>query len=197
MKKIFVLCTFLFSVQTFVFSQVIAENTKTRIESKANQQLLSKPVMADYQRTSESPKTLTTPDLNSTYKMAVANDNSLAFNGAWKVEINPKDFMVNVKGGTLSNISENDAQNLTIDVFLIDEKVINLENSEFNGVKISSANIGSMGAKQNYNNFGVKTNLTTIPNSGNYYILLTVSSTDKDGNQVVRSSRTFENQVVF
>lgn len=208
MKKIFLLCTFIFTAQTIVLSQdITSQDTRTlkNIQSKSEYNLIvNKSIKADFQRTSENPQTQSKSDVaskqqytNSVFKMLVADDNALNLVGDWKIEIDPKEFIVNIKGSHLSNLSNEEIDGLIVDVFFTNDKIAKLNEGEFRGVRISSTNIGKIGANQNFNNINMKANMLTVPVSGDYHILLTVSSIDEDGNQVVRSSRYFENPITF
>jgi len=69
--------------------------------------------------------------------------------------------------------------------------------SDFNGVRIASANIGEIDSYKKYIDTQVKASMINIPQSGTYHILLTISATDENGNQVVRTGKYFERPVSF
>lgn len=135
-------------------------------------------------------------DPDSIVKITVADDHSIALDKQWQVEILPKEFLVNIKGGDISNLTGKSVENLTLDVFLTD-KVMDIVDNDFNGVRIASANIGEIGSFKKYVDTQVKTNMINIPRSGTYHILLTISATDENGDQVVRTGKYFERPVSF
>jgi len=133
---------------------------------------------------------------DSVVKITVADDHSITLDQQWQVEILPKDFLVNIKGGDISNLTDKDVENLTLDVFLTDE-IMDVVDNDFSGIRIASANIGEIGSFKKFSGTQVKASMINIPRSGTYHILLTISATDENGEQVVRSGKYFERPVSF
>lgn len=126
----------------------------------------------------------------------VDHDKSLSLDKDWKIEINFKDAHVSILGGDISNWTDKNQDDITIDVFLTDKPINNVSTS-FNGVKIASANIGTIESYKRFEGTDVTAGLINIPKNGSYYILLTLSSKDKDGGQTIRAERLLDNQISF
>lgn len=166
-------------------------------QAKATEETTVEPVGQETLKTppaSEQKKFSTDP--NSVVKITIKDDHSLSLDKQWQVEILPKEFLVNIKGGDISNLSDKNVKNLTLDVFLTD-KMMDIVESDFNGVRIASANIGEIDSYKKYIDTQVKASMINIPQSGTYHILLTISATDENGNQVVRTGKYFERPVSF
>ena len=137
------------------------------------------------------------PDLYPVFNMVVKEDNSLALEKEWKVEIDFKNFLVKVIGGDITNKTGNDLNNLVLDVFLTKTEQAKF-NTNFDGVHIASAELSNkIESFKKFVDTTVTTNLTTIPQNGTYHILLTLSVKDEQGNAVVRTKKSFEDTISF
>ena len=142
-------------------------------------------------------KVMKTPDLYPSFQMDIKEDNSIALENEWKVEVDFKNFMVKVIGGDISNKTSRDLNNVVLDVFLTKD-VQNQVISNFDAVHIASAELSNK--IESYKKFvdtTITTNLTTIPQNGTYHILLTLSVKDENGNSVVRTKRAFLDTISF
>lgn len=136
-------------------------------------------------------------DITTPTKLTIRPDNSISLEKEWKIEIDFKEFMVNIIGGDIANNKMEDANGVILDVFLTKDNQTTFT-SNFEGIHISKAPLQQTLAKaKRMTGAKIKTNLRAIPPSGTYYLLLTISETDKDGNQVVINSRTFQNPITF
>lgn len=144
----------------------------------------------------EQPKTeIKTPELNPKVMIDLKEDNAIALEKDWKVDIDFKNFLVNINGGDITNNTASDFDNVVLDVYLTKEDQTNITKS-FEGVHIASANINKIDANKKFVDTSVKTNMFTIPESGTYHILLTVSSNDSTG-KAVRNKRAFTSTIKF
>lgn len=128
--------------------------------------------------------------------MEVVADNAVTLDNDWKVEVDFKNFSTKISGGNISNRSSFDYDNLVLDVYLTPAKMEDIDTS-FTGLRIASADIQEIKSHQVFIDTTVTSNLTIIPDPGTYYILMTLSTVDDDGNVMVRNTRTFENPVSF
>lgn len=132
---------------------------------------------------------------NDSLQMIVMNDNSLAFEAEWKIEVDFKNFIISLDGGDIRNTSAQDVEKLKIDIFLTKEKQSEISQN-FDGLLIGSVPFDSpLKAGVTAKDITVKTNLRAIPLSGPQYILLTVSEVDDEGNTYLKSFRAFDNPV--
>lgn len=137
------------------------------------------------------------PNLNPVVKMTIEEDNSVAFEKEWKVEVDFKNFLVKVMGGDVSNKTNKDMENVILDVFLTKQDQ-SLITSNFEAVHIASAQLSDK--IESYKKFvdaSLTTNMSRIPEKGTYYILLTLSVKNDEGESVVKSKRAFSNTVSF
>lgn len=136
-------------------------------------------------------------DITKPTKLTIRPDNSISLEKEWKIEIDFKNFMVNILGGDIANNKLEDAKGIILDVFLTKDDQTTFT-SNFEGIHISKAPLQQTLVKaKRMTGAKIKTNLRAIPPSGTYYLLLTISEMDKDGNQVVINSRTFQNPITF
>ena len=136
------------------------------------------------------------PDLYPTVKMDIKEDNSVALEKEWQVEVDFKNFLVKVIGGDISNKTNQDLNNLVLDVFLTKENQTKID-SNFDAVHIASAELEKIEKYKKFVDTTVTTNLTRIPENGTYHILLTLSVKDDKGNPVVRTKRAFLDTISF
>ncbi len=136
------------------------------------------------------------PELNPVVKIDVKEDNSIGLEKEWKVEVDFKNFMVKVIGGDIANRTDKDLNNMVLDVFLTSENQSVID-SNFEGVRIASAELDKIEGFKKFVDTTITTNLTTIPQTGTYNILLTLSVKDEKGNPVVRTKRAFANTISF
>lgn len=128
-------------------------------------------------------------------KITLNEDNSIVLGKDWKIDIDFKNFMVNLSGGEISNLKANNIKNTQIDVFLTneDQSVIS---GDFSGIKIASANLNkNLEGFSKMTDTQISTNLLQIPPQGTYYILLTLSTIDDEGNWSVRNKRIFTDTI--
>lgn len=163
-------------------------HVQNTIESKDN-------VLALY--TPKAEEKATKKDYSQVVKMEIAEDNSVVLEKEWKVEVDFKNFRVKVDGGDISNRTNKELSNLILDVYLTKD-LQNLITSDFEAVHIASAQVtDKIDSYQKFVDTKVTTNLTTIPQNGTYYILLTLSTRDENGKSVVKTKRAFSNTVSF
>lgn len=139
--------------------------------------------------------TVKAPNLHPKVMIDLKEDNAIAFEKDWKVDIDFKNFMVNINGGDITNNTSTDFENVILDVYLTKEDQTTITKT-FDGVHIASANINKIDANKKFVDTVVKTNMFTIPESGTYHILLTVSSNDANG-KAVRNKRAFTSTIKF
>jgi len=135
------------------------------------------------------------PDLNPVTQMELKEDNAIALEKDWQIDIDFKNFLVNILGGDISNNSPHNTE-VILDVYLTKDNQANITKS-FEGVHIASADISKIEAYKKLVQTSVKTNMKAIPASGTYHILLTVSSKDENGKVAVRNKRVFPNTITF
>ena len=136
-------------------------------------------------------------NLNPVVKIEVVDDNSVSIDKEWKVDIDFKNFLVKLTGGDIANNTSDNFNNLVLNVFLTDENQTKI-NTDFKGLLIASADVEKPIEKHTrFVDANITTNLQQIPASGTYYILMTLSVKDSDGNLQVRSKRAFPNPVSF
>lgn len=137
------------------------------------------------------------PELNPVVQMDIKEDNSIALEKEWKVEVDFKNFVVKVIGGDITNKTSKDLNNIVLDVFLTKEEQSKIS-SNFDAVHIASAELtNKIESYKKFVDTTVTTNLTTIPQNGTYHILLTLSVKDEKGNHVVRTKRAFLDTISF
>ncbi|MBA5630486.1 hypothetical protein [Moheibacter lacus] len=136
------------------------------------------------------------PDLYPTVKMDIKEDNSVVLEKDWQVEVDFKNFMVKVIGGDITNKTDQDLNNLVLDVFLTKEEQTKID-SNFDAVHIASAELKKIEKFKKFVDTTISTNLTRIPETGTYHILLTLSVKDDKGNPVVRTKRAFLETISF
>ncbi|HLV23542.1 MAG TPA: hypothetical protein VKY36_02035 [Moheibacter sp.] len=137
------------------------------------------------------------PDLHPVVQMDIDEDNSIALEKEWKVEVDFQNFIVKVIGGDISNKSSEDLNNLVLDVFLTKENQTQID-SNFDAVHIASAELtNKIESFKKFVDTTVTTNLTRIPENGTYHILLTLSVKDEKGKPVVRTKRAFLDTISF
>ncbi len=136
------------------------------------------------------------PELNPVVKIDVQEDNSVVLEKEWQVEVDFKSFTVKVIGGDITNKTDKNLSNVVLDVFLTNQDQ-SLIVSNFEGVRIASAELDKIDSFKKFIDTTITTNLTTIPANGTYHILLTLSVKDDKGNPVVRSKRAFSNKITF
>ena len=166
------------------------QNVRNTIESKdGNLAVYNAPVKAE-------GAVAKTPDLYPKVKMDIIEDNSVVLEKEWQVEVDFKNFLVKVIGGDISNKTDQDLNNLILDVFLTKESQTKID-SNFDAVHIASAELEKIEKFKKFVDTTVTTNLTTIPQNGTYHILLTLSVKDDKGNPVVRTKRAFLDTISF
>lgn len=132
---------------------------------------------------------------NEDVKMILENDNSIVLDGEWKIEMDFKNFMVSLIGGSISNNSFRDINHLKIDVFLTKEKQSVLSEN-FDGLLIASVPFDSpIKAGSTFVDTTIRTNLKAIPFKGPQYILMMVSEIGNDGKTHLKSYRAFDNPI--
>jgi hypothetical protein len=139
--------------------------------------------------------TVKAPNLYPKVMIDLKEDNAIALEKEWKVDIDFKNFMVNITGGDISNNTGSAFDEVILDVYLTKEDQTKITKT-FDGVHIASANINAIEANKKFVDTAVKTNMFTIPAPGTYHILLTVSSSDKTG-KAVRNKRAFLSTITF
>lgn len=136
-------------------------------------------------------------DMSQPTKLTIRPDNSISLEKEWKIEIDFKNFMVNIIGGDIANNKLEDANGIILDVYLTKDDQTTFT-SNFEGIHISKAPLQqTLGKAKRMTGAKIKTNLRAVPPSGTYYLLLTISEADASGNQVVLNSRTFQNPITF
>lgn len=134
-------------------------------------------------------------DQNLPIKVTTEINNQIKFDDNWEVSIDFKNFLVDVTQGTIINNSNENLEELKIDVFLTKDKE-ELIYKDFPGILISTMPLEPvqkglmLGAK-------MKSNLRTIPESGTYYIVLFLSKIGANGEELVQNYRTFDNPISF
>ena len=141
-------------------------------------------------------KSMPKPNLEPRVEIDLKEDNAIALEKDWKIDIDFKNFMVNVIGGDISNNTGENFDNIVLDVYLTKENQAKITKS-FDGLLIASADLNKIEANKKMVDTSVKTNMKAIPQSGTYHILVTVSSKDGNGNAVVRNKRAFYNTITF
>lgn len=161
--------------------------TKSVVESKGDELVIYK----------EEPKTqsVAKPDLHPKVMIDLKEDNAIAFEKDWKVDIDFKNFLVNINGGDITNNTSDSFDNVVLDVYLTKQDQTKITKT-FDGVHIASAEIDKIDANKKFVDTSVKTNMFTIPAPGTYHILLTVSSKDDKGKSV-RNKRAFTSTITF
>ncbi len=164
---------------------------KNKIESKENNLAIMMPPPVK-----PAPK-VSEEILNPVVKMDIKEDNSLSLEKEWKVEVDFKNFMVKILGGDIANNTDEAINNMILDVYLTKENQSTIT-SNFEAVHIATAPLSK--EIESYKKFvdtSITTNLTRIPQNGEYYILLTLSVKDNNGNAVVKTKRAFSELVSF
>lgn len=124
-------------------------------------------------------------------------DKKFALIGNWDLEIDFKNFMVDITGKEMANYGNNDASDLVLEVFLTTQQFSEIPEN-FNGVLIATAPIDKvLNKNQSFYDVQVKTNLVNIPPNGTYNILYTLSTQDTEGKQIVRAKKVFEGTLSF
>src|SRR5690606_21199433 len=77
-------------------------------------------------------------DLNKPVKLAVSNDNSITLEKNWNLDIDYKNFMINLTGGDIANNKTEQTGNIILDVFLTKDNQTSLT-SNFDGMQIATA----------------------------------------------------------
>lgn len=162
--------------------------TNSKVESDNNNLTIFREVAAT--------PAVKSPDLYPKVMIDLKEDNAIAFEKDWKIDIDFKNFMVNINGGDIANNTSNDFEDVILDVYLTKENQSTISNS-FDGVHIASANINKIDANKKFVDTAVKTNMFTIPAPGTYHILLTISSKDANGKIAVRNKRAFSSTISF
>lgn len=135
--------------------------------------------------------------LNPLVKIEVVDDNSVSIDKEWKIDIDFKNFLVKLNGGDIANNTAYNFDDIVVNVFLTKENQNKLS-QDFSGLLIASANLDKTIEKHTrFVDADITTNLQQIPQSGTYYILMTLSVKDEKGNLQVRSKRAFPNSVTF
>ncbi|MDD3771514.1 MAG: hypothetical protein RBT46_05065 [Weeksellaceae bacterium] len=145
------------------------------------------------------PEMETTVDtsLNPVVKISVNEDRSVSLEKEWKVEIDLANMLVKIIGGDIANNTNSDIQELSLNVFLTRENQA-IITKNFEGLLIASADLNKPIEKNTkFVDTSITTNARQIPQSGTYYILLTLSSKDENGNIHVRNKIAFPNAVSF
>lgn len=136
-------------------------------------------------------------NLNPVVKIEVVDDNSVSIDKEWKVDIDFKNFLVKLTGGDIANNTSNNFNNLVLNVFLTQDNQTKID-TNFNGLLIASADVEKPIEKNTrFVDANITTNLQQIPAQGTYYVLMTLSVKDSEGNLQVRSKRAFPNPVSF
>ena len=162
--------------------------TKSLVEAKNGE-------IAVYREQVEVP-TMKKPDLEPRVQIDLKEDNAIALEKDWKVDIDFKNFLVNIEGGDIANNTAETFDNIVLDVYLTTENQSKITQS-FNGLLIASADLNKIDANKRLIDTAVKTNMRAIPQSGTYHILVTLSSKDANGKTVVRNKRAFYNTISF
>ncbi|MFA5618758.1 MAG: hypothetical protein WDA08_00480 [Weeksellaceae bacterium] len=138
----------------------------------------------------------TRPPAHVKQSMDLQEDTSIQIQKEWKIEIDFKDWMVNMVGGDIANMSNEDLKNVKIDLFLTkDDQSVIL--SDFQGIRIASAVLGTVEKNKKYIDTTIKTNLEQAPKNGTYHILMTLTANDSSGAQVVKTKRAFAETISF
>lgn len=164
---------------------------KNKIESKENNLAIMMPPPVK-----PAPK-VSEEILNPVVKMDIKEDNSLSLEKEWTVEVDFKNFMVKILGGDIANNTDEAINNMILDVYLTKENQ-SIITSNFEAVHIATAPLSK--EIESYKKFvdtSITTNLTRIPQNGEYHILLTLSVKDNNGNAVVKTKRAFSELVSF
>lgn len=135
--------------------------------------------------------------LNPVVKISMYEDRSVSLEKDWKVEIDLANMLVKINGGDISNNTNSDIEHLSLDVFLTRENQSTII-KDFEGLLIASVDLNKPIEKNTkFVDTSVTTNARQIPQSGTYYILLTLSSKDENGKNQVRNKIAFPNAVSF
>lgn len=130
-------------------------------------------------------------------KITMNEDNSVILGKDWKIDIDFKNFKVNLTGGEISNLRPKEVKNTKIDVFLTKENQ-DIITKDFSGLRIASANLErSLEGHTKMIDTNVTTDLLQIPPQGTYYILLTLSIIDDEGNWSVKNKRAFTETITL
>lgn len=135
-------------------------------------------------------------DLNTPIKLNVNLDNSISLEKEWKINIDFKNFMVDLKGGDIANNTTQDSKNLIIDVYLSKGEAATLT-SNFEGIHIAKAPLNPILKSKRAVGASIKTNLRAIPPQGTYHIIMTLSEVDDSGKAVVKNTKSFQNAVTL
>lgn len=136
-------------------------------------------------------------DLNKPIKLNVNLDSSISLENEWKINIDFKNFMVDLKGGDIANNTTKDTKNLVVDVYLSKGEAATLT-SNFEGIHIAKAPLENPIEKsKKATGVTIKTNLRAIPPQGTYHIIMTLSEVDDSGKAVVKNTKSFQNAVTL
>lgn len=135
-------------------------------------------------------------DPDSVVKIKTAIDNSVSLDKEWEVGIDFKEAVVTINGGNISNKNNFKVNDLTLNVYLTKDNITQI-NQDFEGVQIASANIGDIESLKTFVGTSVTAGLINIPQNGTYYILLTLSTDNGEGEQVIKSGKNFAKAVSF
>lgn len=131
-------------------------------------------------------------DINKPVKVTVRLDKHVVFENEWKIEIDYKNFMVNLTGGDIANNTNQDSENLIVDVYFTTQKEMDFSNN-FDGILIASSPVDPVGKQMKLRKVSIKTNLRAIPPQGTYYIVIALSEMDEAGKPAIKSFRTYDN----
>ena len=164
----------------------IAENETPVQEIKNETEVIKKDI----------PQQKIKQDPDSVVKIKTAIDNSVSLDKEWEVGIDFKEAVVTINGGNISNKNNFKVNDLTLNVYLTKDNITQI-NQDFEGVQIASANIGDIESLKTFVGTSVTAGLINIPQNGTYYILLTLSTDNGEGEQVIKSGKNFAKAVSF
>lgn len=134
-------------------------------------------------------------DLNKPIKLNVDLDNSISLEKEWKINIDFKNFMINLNGGDIANNTATDSKKLILDVYL--SKGEPAFTSDFQGIHIAKAPLNPIKKSKRTVGTSIKTNLRAIPPQGTYHIIMTLSEVDDSGKAIVKNTKSFQNAVTL
>ncbi|MFV0304443.1 MAG: hypothetical protein ACK5IC_03045 [Moheibacter sp.] len=130
----------------------------------------------------------------SNYNEQLSND--IILEGDWRIETDFPNAMIKIIGGEILNKSDRDLKNITLKVFLTKDNITETKvNTE--GLVIAFADLSDLTANSKMKDLNIHTDLVSISQSGDYYMVLALSEKDENNKDIVRARKIFSKIVTL
>lgn len=133
----------------------------------------------------------------SSPKFITKQRNEIKFEKEWQVESDFNQAQILVKGGDITNRTNKEVQNLVFNFFVSKQALTEIDEN-FDGLLVATVNLDTnMAAMTIMESPTFGATLNPYPPSGDYFLILAISSIDEEGNYQICDTRTFDKPISF